>query len=153
MRAFAAPLMPVVLICVASVGCGGVGTVTPTPLGIGQQALNSPLITLRVTFETGSVDDPDGKHGRLRLLVSREGDDGSLSIQQDVRIFDTSLDAGASGEHALAAGRHAWIQVTEGAVAVSGEALGAGDAAAVSDEARVVLEARERTDLILFDLA
>ena len=41
----------------------------------------------------------------------------------------------------------------EGAVAVSGEALGAGDAAAVSDEERVVLEARERTDLILFDLA
>ena len=73
MRAFAAPLMPVVLICVASVGCGGDGTVTPTPLGIGQQALNSPLITLRVSFETGSVDDPDGKHGlnALTALMAR----------------------------------------------------------------------------------
>ena len=83
MRALAAPLIPVVLACAASVGCGDNGTITPTPLGIGQQALNSPLITLRVSFEAGSVDDPDGKHGlnALTALMIGQGGTGRLTYE------------------------------------------------------------------------
>jgi hypothetical protein len=92
------------------------------------------------------------RRGKLRLLVSRGGEEGSLRIHQDVRIHGALLAMGESVEHALAAGRHAWVQVARGAVTVNGEVLRAGDGAAISDEARLALRATEDAEVLVFDL-
>jgi redox-sensitive bicupin YhaK (pirin superfamily) len=92
------------------------------------------------------------RQGRLRLVASRDGRDGSLTIHQDADIFLASLaDQGVS--HELKPGRHAWVQVLRGKVDLGGVALGEGDGAAVSDEAALRLVADGRAEVMLFDLA
>src|SRR5271169_1010012 len=81
-----------------------------------------------------------GRQGRLKLLASRAGTDGSLTIHQDVRLYGGLLGKGQRAELALAQGRHAWVQVARGTVTVNGETLRAGDGAAVSAEPRLALE-------------
>ncbi len=96
---------------------------------------------------------PEEKRGRLRLVASRDGRDGSVTIHQDVDLFASILGPGERVEHALRAGRHAWVQVARGAVALNGVALAAGDGAAVSDEARLSISAAEPAEFLVFDLA
>ena len=95
---------------------------------------------------------PDEKRGRLRLIVSPGGRDASLRIHQDVEIYASILSAGERVEHELERGRHAWIQVARGSVAVNGLALGRGDGAAVSEEQSLVLEGVDEGEFLLFDL-
>ena len=96
---------------------------------------------------------PAEKAGKLRLVASRGGEDGSLRIHQDVRVYNSILPAGAEVEHALGEGRHAWVQVVSGSITVNGESLGGGDGAAASGETGLVLKATEDAEIILFDLA
>jgi redox-sensitive bicupin YhaK (pirin superfamily) len=93
--------------------------------------------------------------GRLVLLASREGRDGSVTVHQDVSVWAGRLPAGERLDVPLRAGRHAWLQLARGALAVNGggAALAAGDGLAASDEPRLALEAREPSELLLFDLA
>ena len=92
-------------------------------------------------------------HGRLRLVASRDGREGSVTVHQDVQVWAARLAAGDEILYALAPGRHAWLQVVRGALAVNGTTLAAGDGAAVSDEARLALTASAPSELLLFDLA
>ena len=94
----------------------------------------------------------DERRGRLRLVASPDGGEGSVTIHQDARIYSTLLEAGQSVEHALAPGRHAWAQVARGAVEISGQSLAQGDGAAASEEERVVITASEPAEVLLFDL-
>jgi quercetin 2,3-dioxygenase len=96
---------------------------------------------------------PEEKAGKLRLVASRDGSDGSLTIHQDVRVYNSLLQAGGAVEHRLDVGRHAWVQVVRGAIEVNGVALGEGDGASVSGETALALKAREDAEIILFDLA
>ena len=91
--------------------------------------------------------------GRLRVVASCDGRDGSLTVHQDARILAARLAPGDEIVHSLAPGRHAWVQVVRGALALDGSTLAAGDGAAVSDGARLVLAARAPSELLLFDLA
>jgi len=91
--------------------------------------------------------------GRLRLVASRDGRDGSVTVHQDARVFAALLAPGEEIVYALAPGRHAWVQVVRGALALGGTALAAGDGVAVSDETRLALAARAPSELLLFDLA
>jgi redox-sensitive bicupin YhaK (pirin superfamily) len=91
--------------------------------------------------------------GRLRVVASRDGRDGAVTVHQDARILAARLAPGEEVVHALAPGRHAWVQVVCGALAMGGTALAAGDGAAVSGQARLALAARAPSDLLLFDLA
>lgn len=93
------------------------------------------------------------RRGALRLLVSPTGEEGSLRIHQDAKIFGTLLSAGESVTHGLASGRHAWLQVARGVVELNGEELRAGDGAAVSEVDRLVISAKEPAEALLFDLA
>ena len=93
------------------------------------------------------------KSGTLKLVGSRDGRDGTVTIHQDVALYSSVLAPGEKVEFPLAANRHAWIQVTRGSVVTNGETLSAGDGAAVSDEANVTLVAKEKSELLLFDLA
>jgi redox-sensitive bicupin YhaK (pirin superfamily) len=99
-----------------------------------------------------AVFSDDEKRGRLRLLVSPDGADGSLPIHQDARIFASLLDEGVEIAHSIADGRHAWVQVVSGAVDVNGERLAAGDGAAVSEEEALTIRAASASELLLFDL-
>lgn len=90
--------------------------------------------------------------GRLRLVASRDGRDGALSINQDVDLYASSLEAGTRLEHRLAPGRHAWVQVARGVLNINGTTLAAGDGAAISDEERLAIEATESAEFLLFDL-
>lgn len=93
------------------------------------------------------------RRDRLRLVASRGGRDGSVEIHQDVDLHAAVLSAGAAVEHALGAGRHAWLQVASGRVSINDQVLSAGDGAAASDETRVRIVAREPAEVLLFDLA
>jgi redox-sensitive bicupin YhaK (pirin superfamily) len=92
------------------------------------------------------------KRGRLRLIASREGRDGSVKIHQDVDLYAALLEAGQKASHALRPGRHAWLQVVRGAVTANAQALTAGDGAAVSDEP-IEVGGVEPAEILLFDLA
>jgi redox-sensitive bicupin YhaK (pirin superfamily) len=93
------------------------------------------------------------KEGRLRLVASRTGRDGSVTVHQDVDVLAAELASGRSLVHALRPGRHAWVQVARGAVTVNDTALGQGDGAALSDERAVELRATRPSEVLLFDLA
>lgn len=92
------------------------------------------------------------RRNRLRLLASPAGRDGSLPIHQAAELWTAVLDEGASVEHALAEGRHAWLQVASGEVDLNGTALHAGDGAAVSAEPALRISARRASEVLLFDL-
>jgi hypothetical protein len=96
---------------------------------------------------------PEQRRGALALVGSRDGRDGSVTIHQDVDLYAAQLGTGDRVSHALANGRHAWVQVVTGDVELNGQRLGDGDGAAVSDEAAIELRAAGETELLLFDLA
>ena len=93
------------------------------------------------------------KRGRLRLVASRDGRNGSVTINQDADLYATILTGGDTVQHRLRPGRQAWLQVIRGDVAVNGLRLTAGDAAAVSDEPDLELSVADgEAELLLFDL-
>ena len=97
--------------------------------------------------------DRDGKRGALKLVASKGGDDGSVHINQDVKLYASVLGEGQSVRHELADGRHAWIQLISGALDVNGYTLDPGDGAAISEEEKLKLTAMENeTEFLLFDL-
>jgi redox-sensitive bicupin YhaK (pirin superfamily) len=96
--------------------------------------------------------DAESKRGRLRLIASPDGADGSVSLRQDVAIYATILDGDVRVDHALAAGRQAYVQVARGALSVNGVALAAGDAVRVGEEAAVSLGDGQDAEVLLFDL-
>ncbi|HSC78109.1 MAG TPA: hypothetical protein VLB32_06060, partial [Candidatus Acidoferrales bacterium] len=93
------------------------------------------------------------KRGRLRPIAARDGRDGAVTIHQDVTLYAAVLAPGREVEHALAPGRHAWLQVARGAVALNGKRLSQGDGAAVSEEKKLNIRAESDAEVLLFDLA
>jgi len=89
----------------------------------------------------------------LRLIAARDGRAGSVTVHQAVDLYAGRLAAGATVAHTLAAGRHAWLQVARGSITANGQALATGDGAALSDIARVELQAEAAAEVLLFDLA
>ena len=96
---------------------------------------------------------PEEKKGKLKLVASRGGDDGSIHINQDVALYSSILAKDETVSHSPAAGRHAWIQVVKGSLEINGEFLNQGDGAAISDEKLLEIKALEdETEFLLFDL-
>jgi redox-sensitive bicupin YhaK (pirin superfamily) len=93
------------------------------------------------------------RRGRLRLVASNDGRDGSLTIHQDANLYVANLDGAEAATLELAPGRHAWIHVARGALKVNGQQLAAGDAAALSDERTVTLANGQGAEVLVFDLA
>jgi redox-sensitive bicupin YhaK (pirin superfamily) len=108
---------------------------------------------IQPSYEQKTFSDEE-KRDRLRLIASPTGRDGSVTINADAEVYATLLDSGKSVRHELAGGRHAWIQVARGSVAVNGNTLSAGDGAGLSNEATVELTASApNTEVLMFDLA
>ncbi len=107
---------------------------------------------LRPEYEERQFPEKE-KRGRLRLIASPDGREGSLAIHQDVDLFAAILGPGEQVRHRLRPGRHAWIQVAAGSCTSNGQSLAAGDGVAVSDETLLELIGKEDAELLLFDLA
>jgi len=95
----------------------------------------------------------EARRGRLCLIAAGDGRGGAVTIHQDADVWTALLQPGESVRHALAPGRYAWLHVARGAVSLNGSTLGAGDGAAVSDEAALEIAAAARAEVLLFDLA
>ncbi|MCC6660608.1 MAG: pirin family protein [Phycisphaerales bacterium] len=96
---------------------------------------------------------PDHLRDRLGLIVSRDGAGGSLTINQDARLYASVLGAQKTVQLALAPGRHAWVQVARGKIVLNGTELAAGDGAAASNEPELRIGATTEAELLVFDLA
>jgi redox-sensitive bicupin YhaK (pirin superfamily) len=92
------------------------------------------------------------KRGRLRLVASPDGAEGSVRIQQDARLFAALLEKGQAVRHPLAAGRKGWLQVARGSVQLNGTALKAGDGVAIEGEPQLELSTDSSAEVLLFDL-
>jgi quercetin 2,3-dioxygenase len=90
------------------------------------------------------------KRGRLRLIASPDGAQGSVTLHQDARIYAGLFDGGEQARHQLAAGRRAYVHVARGSIEANGRRLGAGDALK-TDEA-VALSGAQAAEVLLFDL-
>jgi quercetin 2,3-dioxygenase len=96
--------------------------------------------------------DAAAKRGRLRIIASRDGAEGSVTIHRDARMYAALLDGAERAVHELAHGRMAYVQVARGRVEVNGRRLGAGDALKLAKVTQLVLEKAENAEVLLFDL-
>ncbi|MFO1519659.1 MAG: pirin family protein [bacterium] len=92
------------------------------------------------------------KRGKLRLVASRDGREGSLSLHQDVDLYASLLKAGDSVKLKLKPGRHAWLQVARGKVDLNGDSLQTSDGASASEEEELVVRAVSDSEILLFNL-
>jgi redox-sensitive bicupin YhaK (pirin superfamily) len=95
---------------------------------------------------------PASKQGRLRVIASSDGRDGSVLIHQDATIYASILDGADRLVHALDITRGAYVHVIRGRVTVNGMALSGGDALKITGETAVTLEDAEAAEVLLFDL-
>ncbi|MCH8862970.1 MAG: pirin family protein [Proteobacteria bacterium] len=95
---------------------------------------------------------PETLSGTLRLVASRDGREGSVTVHQDVALFAARLDQDQTVRHALATGRKAWLQVARGDVLLNGLDLKEGDGAAIEAEDEVELIGVDGAEILLFDL-
>jgi quercetin 2,3-dioxygenase len=102
-------------------------------------------------YEQKAIPEAE-ERGVLRLVASRDGREGSVTIHQDADLYASRLLPGERVKHALAEGRHAWLQMVSGRVELNGTELGAGDGAAVSQETGLEVVALEPAHFLLFDL-
>jgi redox-sensitive bicupin YhaK (pirin superfamily) len=103
-------------------------------------------------YEQRHFSDADKRAG-LRLIASREGTDGSVTIHADAKIYAAVVEQGQRLRHALAEHRHAWLQVARGAITLNERPLVHGDGAAVSGEPALTIAGAERAEVLVFDLA
>lgn len=93
------------------------------------------------------------RQGRLRLVASRDGRDGSLTVHQDVNLYASVLAPGERVRFEQPQGRHVWLHIARGLVVANGEPLGTGDAAAFDQAGPIELLGAADAELLLFDLA
>jgi redox-sensitive bicupin YhaK (pirin superfamily) len=95
----------------------------------------------------------DDKRGRLRLVGSRDGREGSVTIHRDADLYATLLGDADTVSHEFAPGRKGWVQVARGSALLNDEQLGAGDGAAVEGPATIRLAGSPEAEILLFDMA
>ncbi|HAT34829.1 MAG TPA: quercetin 2,3-dioxygenase [Rhodospirillaceae bacterium] len=96
---------------------------------------------------------PSVKQGRLQLIVSGDGREGSLKIHRDADIHASLLEPGDTVRHPIGPDRKAWLQMVAGTVSVNGENLAAGDAVAIENESEITISADAESEFLLFDMA
>ena len=109
-------------------------------------------IGIAPSYDQKAFSDEE-KRGRLRLVASRDGRGGSLTIHQDADLYDSLLGPGEQLIHPIAAGRAAYLHLVRGAIRVNGTHLLTGDAAKIESEQELVIAADEDSELLLFDMA
>lgn len=92
------------------------------------------------------------KRGRLRLVGSRDGRDGSVTIHQDVNLYAGLFDEQETASLTVAPDRKVWIQVAQGTVEANGQALASGDGMAMSQIDSVELSKGRQAEVLVFDM-
>ncbi|MBD2578326.1 pirin family protein [Oscillatoria sp. FACHB-1406] len=95
----------------------------------------------------------DRNGSSLQLIAAKDGIEGAISLHQDAKLYAGTIPQKESFSYTLQPQRHAWIQVARGELSVNDTLLNAGDGAAISEQTRLVLEAKTEAEVILFDLA
>ncbi len=95
---------------------------------------------------------PAEKRGKLRLLASSDGRDGSLKVWQDVDFYGALLDGEEQIHYSIAEGRRAYVHVARGEGTLNGQRLVAGDGAKIADESELALTHGQGAEILLFDL-
>lgn len=114
------------------------------------------IIPERQGIEPGyqQINYPDAdKLHQLRLVASREGRDGSVSLHRDVDLYASLLTPGQHVDHRLGEGRGAWLQVISGSLSFNGYDLEEGDGASVIDVRDLMIRANGDAEFLLFDIA
>lgn len=104
------------------------------------------------SYEQTSFPEAE-RQGKLRLVVSNNGREGSVTVHQDVSVYASLLGEGESIQYTLPAGRHIWLQVARGSLTVNGTALNAGDAMTLSTPKILDIQGGKNGEFLLFDLA
>lgn len=102
-------------------------------------------------YEQIAIPSED-KRGKLRLVGSRDGRDGSITIHQDVNLYASLLDDGESVSHELANGRRGWLQVARGKVRLGDRVLSAGDGVAIEGAKTLDIAGIDDSEILLFDM-
>lgn len=92
------------------------------------------------------------KRGRLRLIISPDGADGSLSVYQDARVYAGLFDGAEQGAITLPPGRHAYVHLARGRLVVNGQPMQAGDGARLRHAERIEFSQGDAAEVLLFDL-
>jgi redox-sensitive bicupin YhaK (pirin superfamily) len=92
------------------------------------------------------------KAGRLRLVVSPDGREESVTVHADASLYAGVFAPGQTVETSVATGRHIWLHVASGAVRVNGHEMGTGDSASISNEATLRIEGIHDAEILVFDL-
>ena len=104
-------------------------------------------------YEQKRFEDAD-KRGRLRLIASPDGQEGSVRVHLDAKLYASVLNKGEHVDYAPVAGRGLWLQVARGSLALGDKELVAGDGAAIEGERALAITARaDGTEFLLFDMA
>jgi quercetin 2,3-dioxygenase len=104
------------------------------------------------SYEQKSFPDAE-KRGRLRLVASPDGSEGSVRIHADARLYAGLFDTGESASLPLEPGRKGYVHVVRGSIEVNGKPLSAGDAAKLENEARIELSSASKAEVLVFALA
>jgi redox-sensitive bicupin YhaK (pirin superfamily) len=102
-------------------------------------------------YEQKFFSDED-KRGKLRLVASSDGAEGSVRIQQDARLYASILEAGDEVSHTIPAQRKGWLHVVTGEAMVNGRMLEAGDGVAIDGEERLSISSATKGEVLLFDM-
>jgi len=107
---------------------------------------------LKPAYDQKNFSEAD-KRGKLRLIASPDGREGSVTIRQENELYATILGKGESVKHELRPDRYAYVQVARGSVELNGKELAEGDGAAVSAEKSLELTGINHAEVLLFDLS
>jgi redox-sensitive bicupin YhaK (pirin superfamily) len=92
------------------------------------------------------------KRGRLQVIISPDGHDGSLTVRQDARVYAGLFDAAESATLPLSPGRYAYVHVARGSIELNGQPLGEGDGVRVREETLLQLSNGVDAEVLVFDL-
>jgi redox-sensitive bicupin YhaK (pirin superfamily) len=103
------------------------------------------------SYEQKSFPEAE-REGKLRLVASPDGREGSVTIHQNTKVYATLLKPGETVSLNLGRNRAAWVQVAKGSLALNGTALAQGDGAAVTKQSKLELAANDNAEVLVFDL-
>lgn len=106
---------------------------------------------IQPSYEQKQFSDEE-KRGRLCLIVSPDGRDGSVTIQQDAFLYATLLHSGEAVKYTPTPNRNIYVQAVRGAATVQGQTLMAGDGARITQETAITLVTPKEAELLIFDL-
>ena len=97
--------------------------------------------------------DPEAVKNHFSRIAAPDPRNNEVKLVQDAEIWAAKFDAGVEAVHQLEKGRRAWLQVASGTIELGDHKLKAGDAAAITDEDRILVRAHAPSEVLLFDLA